>query len=386
MGNYSKNPQTAYQDAVQKGYARVRFQQGKPILDRELNLLADLAGPQRLAQYIGSGVPAGSDGFRITNLAFATNDFTIKSGSALVNGYEVVLAADTTYKTQPRKEKVGPLPVPGGAAVGRIYLRVFVTEANETQDPDLQNPADVGFETALRDRVEWEVIATLNDITTADHMLLANYTSTGAVTDRRALGLTLSKVRDELNAAAASAVTANARLDLIMGATNTIKDNIVTTTKIADLAVGNPKLADNSVSSTKIAPGTIGNAHLTDASVNNPKLADNSVTFSKIAADNVGTAHLKSGSVTFDRMGFVQFLNQQLTVTANGAATVMIHPVSGTSVPRFIIHNVVGLLQMSGVSPQVWWYEYITLTARYMVVINQTGVTQTVHILSYWLP
>jgi len=37
----------------------VRFQQGRPALDRELNLAADLASPQRLAaRYLGNGLPA----------------------------------------------------------------------------------------------------------------------------------------------------------------------------------------------------------------------------------------------------------------------------------------------------------------------------------------
>ncbi len=55
-------------DASDSGYSRLLFQQGKPVLDRELNLLADLAGCQRLAPYLGDGVPAGSDGFAVSNL------------------------------------------------------------------------------------------------------------------------------------------------------------------------------------------------------------------------------------------------------------------------------------------------------------------------------
>ena len=48
MGNYSQDPNTTLQASLTSGYCRVRFQQGKPVLDRELNLLGDLANPQRL--------------------------------------------------------------------------------------------------------------------------------------------------------------------------------------------------------------------------------------------------------------------------------------------------------------------------------------------------
>jgi len=63
MHSFSIDPSQVLKDATKKGYSRVRFQQGKPLLDRELNLLGDLSNPQRIAEpYIGSGVPAGSDG------------------------------------------------------------------------------------------------------------------------------------------------------------------------------------------------------------------------------------------------------------------------------------------------------------------------------------
>jgi hypothetical protein len=383
VGNYSKNPQTAYQEAVQKGYARVRFQQGKPILDRELNLLSDLAGPQRLAPYMGNGVPDGSDGFRISGLSTSTHDFQIKAGRCLVNGYEVVLAADTTYKNQPHKERVGPLPTSTSGILPKLYLRVIIAEATEAQDAELQNPGDVGFETSVRERVEWEVFVSATDITAPDHFLLAQYftSPTVMVTDRRITGMTLAKVRDDLNTSSASATSANTRLDLIMGSTQTIKDNIVTTTKILDGAVTSPKLFDGAVTSPKLGPNAVGPGQLADNAVLQQKLADNSVSATKIQPGVIGTQHLGTNIITFDRMGFVPFLNQQITIPANGTVVTMIHPISMTQTPRFIFHNVIAI----GDS-RIAWYEYFVLTARYMVVINQTGGTATVQLLSYWLP
>lgn len=170
VGNYSRNPQAALADAVQKGYTRVRFQQGKPILDRELNLAADLAAPGRvLKHYVGSGVPEGSDGFLLENPDPYGHDFTIKAGRCVVGGLEVVLNADTTYKNQPHKGKVRPFPS-GGYFVG---LRAFTVEVNETQDADLKNAGDIGFETSLRERVEWEVLVRPDLEAMPDTFLLA---------------------------------------------------------------------------------------------------------------------------------------------------------------------------------------------------------------------
>jgi hypothetical protein len=177
VGNYSRNPQTAHADAVQKGYTRVRFQQGKPILDRELNLAADLAAPNRLlSRYLGNGVPEGSDGFNIGTVLVAADDFTIQGGRCLVNGYEVTLASDTSYKNQPHKERVIPLPK---NVLNYVYLRVFPVEVNEAQDTDLRNAGDIGFETALRERVDWEVLLASSEVTTPDHFPLAYLIVTG---------------------------------------------------------------------------------------------------------------------------------------------------------------------------------------------------------------
>src|SRR5437588_927980 len=139
MNSFSKDPKQVFQEATKKGYSRVRFQQGKPLLDRELNLLGDLAHPGRLAEpYIGSGVPAGSDGFAITNLV--PNDFTIGAGRCLVNGNEVV-TTNTTYQKQPNQGNVVNFP----AATFGVYLHIFPTEFTDAEDPDLKNAGDVGF-------------------------------------------------------------------------------------------------------------------------------------------------------------------------------------------------------------------------------------------------
>src|SRR5713226_1249114 len=199
--SFSRDPAAVLQDALQKGYTRVRFQQGKPLLDRELNLLGDLSSPSRLAdQYLGNGVPSGSDGFRITNLNVPGNDFTIVAGRCLVGGNEVVLAADTTYRTQPNRANIGALP----AGASNVYLRNTLRPVTPAEDPSLGNtgPGDVGQVTAVRDKADWEVLVSAAVINARDVFLLAVInTGANSVTDRRRLELTVAGVRDEVNTA-----------------------------------------------------------------------------------------------------------------------------------------------------------------------------------------
>ena len=63
---------------------------------------------------------------------------------------------------------------------------------------------------------------------------------------------------------------------------NTILDNSVTSSKILDSAVTNPKLAPNSVTSDKIADGAVGSTKLAGSSVTTGKIADGAVTVSKL--------------------------------------------------------------------------------------------------------
>ena len=205
MGNYSKKPQDVLKDAQAKNYSRVRFQQGKPILDRELNLLGDLAAPERLARtYIGNGVPAGSDGFKISWNGEVPNDFIIGAGRCLVNGYEVALEADSMYRTQPHKENL-VAQMPDHA---KVFLRALLREVTDAEDADLENNGDVGFETALREKVEWEVVALEGAAadqarTSPEYFLLGSIDATPdragwGITDERVTGLNLSALYNRI--------------------------------------------------------------------------------------------------------------------------------------------------------------------------------------------
>jgi hypothetical protein len=271
MGNYSQDPQTVLQNALTKGYTRVRFQQGKPVLDRELNLAADLGNPQRLAQtYIGNGTPTGDNGFAVSGVNVAGNDFTISAGRALVNGQEVVLAANTTYRTQPNQSHVGNLP----AGASNVYLRVIPTEINSQKDADLGNPGDVHTETAIRERLDWEVIVSAPAINTPDVYLLAVINTAGPVVqDRRRLNLSAAALRDEVTTARGSAVDLPTRLNASLAADGTLVAN----------SVGATQLVDGSVQTSKIATGAVTEATFGTGAVSNRALANGAVTIAKTA-------------------------------------------------------------------------------------------------------
>jgi hypothetical protein len=91
-----------------------------------------------------------------------------------------------------------------------------------------------------------------------------------------------------------------------------VPNDSITTARLANGAVNNPKLADNSVSSAKIADNAIVTSKLADNSVNSAKiadsaittsrLADSSITANKLANATVGTTHLVNNSVTLDKL------------------------------------------------------------------------------------
>ncbi len=371
MGNFSKEPKKVLQDTLEKGYMRVRFQQGKPVLDRELNLLGDLASPQRLAEHhFGNGVPADSDGFRISALDVAGNNFTIGAGRCLVDGYEVALAANTTYQTQPHGENVAPFPV----GVSNVYLRVFSSEVTGAQDADLNNAGvgDVGFETAIREKAEWEVLVTTAVINTPDHLLLAQIdTGTASVQDRRRTGLTVAAILDEVSLARGSASQLSGRLDASLAPDGALKANSVGSAQIANNAVTTSKIADSAITENKIAT----------AAVTANKIADNAVTQAKIADNVVSIAELKktsfNGSVSVGPQAETSLYLMGLNSKRHAHLSISAF-ISGTSGGP----NANASISWSDFYQQLPFGGF-TLFLRGIRVRNHTGLTVTVNVQAY---
>ncbi|MEV6871426.1 IPT/TIG domain-containing protein [Amycolatopsis sp. NPDC051128] len=161
MGDFSQTPLDLLLANQQKGYVGIHIEQGKPVLDRDLNLLHDLVAAtvrSVVARYIGNGAPAAADGFAVQALPPASNsqDFRIAAadtgpGTCLVGGIEVTIPAAITYKSQPG---VPALTTPSAAQpdprIDTVYLDVSLTEIDGTVDTDLTNSLDVGVQTSVR--------------------------------------------------------------------------------------------------------------------------------------------------------------------------------------------------------------------------------------------
>jgi hypothetical protein len=173
-----------------KNYKLPRLQQGVPLVDADWNELGDaLAFELRalLRWFIGDGVPAGSDAFRIDGTG-VSNDFTIRSGMkappsgatnfdavlefagrCTVDGRQVFVLADFTYTSQPlhvantgSAALAARLGVPvivalpttsGTAAVYTAYLDVWERLVTPSEDPSLILPA-LGVESCARTKRE----------------------------------------------------------------------------------------------------------------------------------------------------------------------------------------------------------------------------------------
>lgn len=168
-------------------YTSVRLQQGVPLVDADWNEGQDALkfAIQALTRwFVGDGVPAGNDGFRIAGTGLA-NDFIIRSGITgtadvlgnaghlIVGGWDTFILADVNFTAQPLHASQGGsatdlaarLNVPVIAALttpaanGEVLAYVDVWEhlVMPTDDTSLLLPGLGGTESCARIRREWAV-------------------------------------------------------------------------------------------------------------------------------------------------------------------------------------------------------------------------------------
>lgn len=178
-------------------YVSVRLQQAVPIVDADWNERDDIDRYERRALvkwFIGDGIPAGLDSFRIEGTSL-TNDFMIRAGTTnppiepsaalsvtqrwnnglsragrcLVDGMEVIITRDLAFTEQPLHQSrsgaatlaarlgVSVITMPAPAAESLlVYLDVWERLVRPTEDPLLQHPG-LGVESCVRLRREWAV-------------------------------------------------------------------------------------------------------------------------------------------------------------------------------------------------------------------------------------
>lgn len=209
-----------------KHYVSVRLQQGVPLVDADWNEMEDIRRFELqafLKWFIGDGVPAGNEGFRIVEIKNEKKDFTIKGGDGtpegagrcLVEGWDVINESDLKYTDQrlhkdstlAGKWKVDPLPELMEADSNRpdlVYLDIWEREVNEQEDSNLKNPV-IGVPTCVRFKREWVVRVLENcnqsevpsEIRKEGHAYYPLARKTGSIiTDLRRTGLTLSNIRN----------------------------------------------------------------------------------------------------------------------------------------------------------------------------------------------
>lgn len=152
-GNFSNDGKDTFDP--KKRYVGVRLQQGVPLLDRDWNELEDIRRYEEAMLrrwYIGNGSP--DDGFKISAVKPAANDFKISAGRCLVDGFEAVNEKDLLYSEQ---EGVAELTKPTANRVDLVYLDLWIGEITSKEDDDLKNSDDVNVETCVRHKLEWRV-------------------------------------------------------------------------------------------------------------------------------------------------------------------------------------------------------------------------------------
>lgn len=173
MANFSKDPLSVL--TANAAYVGVLIEQGVPVLDRDLNLRAELPAEvlrRHVRNYLGSGTPTGAaDQFKIAAADPETNDFVIQRGAddpgrILVEGVEVeITAPELRYTDQfalhPELEgtplALEPLDVPPGPRFDCVYIDVWFDEVDSADDPSLYHPDEYEIETSVRLRRNWVV-------------------------------------------------------------------------------------------------------------------------------------------------------------------------------------------------------------------------------------
>lgn len=331
MGNFSRETFDQL-----KHYVGVRLQQGVPLVDADWNELEDIRKYELqafLKWYVGDGVPAGNNGFRITVIGGVANDFVITGGDGtasgagrcLVDGWDVINESDINYTAQSLFNNtdlasawgVDVLPalnVPGGLRQDLVYLDVWEREVDSNEDSDLINPA-IGLETAVRLKREWVVRVNENaaspPVAPAGHTFypLARLQRNGVnltAVDLRDTGITLSALEAEIADARGIKANLGNRLDESLTSGGQLRHNTVGHDQFKSEVTNR---LDNALTpSGDLQPNVVSNSNV-DASA---AINESKILFSSSGHDHSGgsegntidTNGLQDEAVTIEKIKF----------------------------------------------------------------------------------
>jgi hypothetical protein len=137
--------------------------------------------------------------------------------------------------------------------------------------------------------------------------------------------------------------TAELRNDAVT--TIKIADNAITFAKMADSSVGTSELRNDAVTTIKIIDNAITFAKMADSSVGTSELRNDAVTTIKIATGAVGSTQLASGSVDSNALGSLSISSAKIQADAVGFTQMADSAVGSNELRQsveLIIYNSVG--------------------------------------------
>lgn len=174
IGRFSSSPSDNLLESLYKKYSGVHVEQAVPLLDRDLNLLGDLAAAKEhrvVEEYLGNGTLSDNAGFAIQPVSPTepsdprnNGDFVITAGRLLLGGvlFENTAAINYLQQAVPADDPLLILaPVAhavakdGSIPVDLVYLDAWVSEVEETSVP--LPAADPGMRTSVRLKPQWRV-------------------------------------------------------------------------------------------------------------------------------------------------------------------------------------------------------------------------------------
>jgi hypothetical protein len=158
--------------------------------------------------------------------------------------------------------------------------------------------------------------------------------ATVGTSDLKNQAVTTPKIADGAVTAKKISTQAVGPAKIALGAIRTAKifDAAVTTAKLADGSVNTAKLADNSVTSSKIADGNVTSNDLGNNSVTTSKIADGNVTNADLGNNSVTSAKIAEGQIRAGDLGVINARSNSTTINSGQFLSVTVQCSAGERV------------------------------------------------------
>jgi hypothetical protein len=111
-----------------------------------------------------------------------------------------------------------------------------------------------------------------------------------------------------------------------------IVDGTVRTVDLRDNAVTSPKIADATIAAADLGTNSVGSDEIAENAVASPEVADQSLTQNDLGPDAVGSSELQAGSVRASELGSIIQVSNSTGIAANTSFGVSVQCPAGTTV------------------------------------------------------